>query len=291
MITNAIEKALSKKIGCMQVQGPNETTQGVANQYFKYDTDKGVFFVKTQHSPDITPFAAEARALQLIDETNTIRVPLPNYYGTCKDECFLILENIDLFPHTETSMALLGQQLAQMHMKGKESRFGFDMNNTIGATPQINDWSEEWVEFFREQRLECQLQLIEDRYHDNELLSAAERIIEKLPHYFQGVAITPSLLHGDLWHANTAADKEGQPVVFDPSSYYGHSEADLCMAKMFGGFPPAFFEAYHAVIPQAPGFESRQKLYSLYHALNHYNIFGVGYRKSCLQLLSELLTE
>lgn len=290
MITNAIEKALAIKIGCMQVQGRGEISQGIANQYFRYDTDKGPFFVKTRHSPDITPIAAEARALQLIDETSSLRVPLPNYYGTCKDECFLILEYIELFPHTETSMARLGRQLAKMHLIGTNDRFGFDMNNTIGTTPQINDWCDDWIEFFREQRLECQLQLIDERYHDQELLSSAERILEKLPNFFKGITIAPSLLHGDLWYANTGADKNENPVIFDPASYYGHHEADLCMAEMFGGFPPAFFEAYHEEIPQADGFDTRQKLYRLYHALNHYNIFGIGYRNMCITLIDELLS-
>jgi fructosamine-3-kinase len=290
MITNAIEKALAQKIGCMQVQGRGDITQGIANQYFMYDTDKGKFFVKTRHTTDPTAVAAEARALQLIDETGSLRVPLPNYYGTCKDECFIILQYIELFPHTETSMGRLGRQLAKMHLTGTQDRFGFDADNTIGPTPQVNKWQDDWIKFFREQRLECQQQLIEERYQDQELVSKVERVIEKMPDFFRGITVAPSLLHGDLWHANTAADKEENPVVFDPASYYGHHEADLCMAEMFGGFLPCFFEAYHEVIPRSQGFDKRQKLYRLYHALNHYNIFGVGYRKMCLALIDEILS-
>ena len=59
-------------------------------------------------------------------------------------------------------------------------------------------------------------------------------------------------------------------VIFDAASFYGHSEYDLGIAKMFGGFGQAFFTAYHHVIPKAPGFDQRNELYQLFHYLNHW---------------------
>ena len=53
-------------------------------------------------------------------------------------------------------------------------------------------------------------------------------------------------------------------------------------------FGPAFWGAYHEVLPRAPGFERRQKLYQLYHYLNHFNLFGAGYYSPALRLLTEL---
>lgn len=289
MITNAIEKALAKKIECMQLQGPDETIQGDVNQFFRHETDKGTFFVKTQHTEDINAVAAEAHALQLIDETDTIRVPHPEYFGTCKEETFLIVEYIPLFPHTKKSMALLGEQLAHLHLASKEKRFGFELNNTLGTTQQLNHWSKEWIPFFQKQRLEWQLQIVEEHFQDTELIELGEQVIEKLPSFFEGVSITPSLLHGNLCEDNTATDAEGNPLIFDPASYYGHHEADLCLIDKEKEFSHAFFDAYHAIIPKAKGFEERQNLYSLYHALNNYNTFGIGYRSGSLELIAALL--
>jgi protein-ribulosamine 3-kinase len=49
----------------------------------------------------------------------------------------------------------------------------------------------------------------------------------------------PVILHGDLWSGNTGIDgKSGQPVVYDPASYFGHNEADLGIMHMFGGELP-----------------------------------------------------
>ncbi len=38
--------------------------------------------------------------------------------------------------------------------------------------------------------------------------------------------------------------------VFDPSCVFGHSELDLALGDLFGGFSPAFHEAYHALLPK-----------------------------------------
>lgn len=59
-------------------------------------------------------------------------------------------------------------------------------------------------------------------------------------------------------------------VVFDAASFYGHSEFDLAITRMFGGFDRDFYESYHSLIPKTPGFDSRQDLYLLFHYLNHW---------------------
>ena len=46
-----------------------------------------------------------------------------------------------------------------------------------------------------------------------------------------------------------------------------------------------FWDAYHEVIPRDPGFADRHQIYQLYHYLNHYNLFGGGYRSSCVNIL------
>jgi len=59
-------------------------------------------------------------------------------------------------------------------------------------------------------------------------------------------------------------------VVFDATSFYGHSEYDVSLASMFGGFESSFFTAYHTILPKAPGFETRAILYEAFHYLNHW---------------------
>lgn len=47
----------------------------------------------------------------------------------------------------------------------------------------------------------------------------------------------PVPLHGDLWAGNVCHTSSGG-VIFDPAGYYGHGEADLGIARMFGGESP-----------------------------------------------------
>ncbi len=97
------------------------------------------------------------------------------------------------------------------------------------------------------------------------------------------------LLHGDLWSGNAAADEKGEPIIYDPASYYGHREAEIGMMRMFGGFGPRCEAAYDEVWPLTAGAEQRITLYRLYHELNHLNLFGSSYYQSCISTMESLL--
>jgi len=67
------------------------------------------------------------------------------------------------------------------------------------------------------------------------------------------------------------------PALIDPACYWGWAEADLAMTALFGGFEPAFYEAYIAERPLEQGWRQRFPLYNLYHLLNHLKLFGHAY--------------
>lgn len=60
------------------------------------------------------------------------------------------------------------------------------------------------------------------------------------------------------------------------------------MAELFGGFPQSFYAAYRSGWPLNEGFEQRKPLYSLYHILNHMNLFGRAYLREAEKLLDRL---
>ena len=111
------------------------------------------------------------------------------------------------------------------------------------------------------------------------LLEKGRRLLTLLPDILDGYHPQASLLHGDLWSGNRAADDEGQPVIFDPAVYFGDREADLAMTELFGGFGESFYQAYRAAWPLEDGYEVRKQLYNLYHLLNHFNLFGGVYAR------------
>jgi len=88
--------------------------------------------------------------------------------------------------------------MARLHLVGSHSKFGFHVNNTIGSTPQINDWCDDWIEFFRNHRLRFQVQKIKEAYNDETIETLGLRLEEKLPYLFSNCTIKPALLHGGM---------------------------------------------------------------------------------------------
>ncbi|KAH0980365.1 hypothetical protein GBA52_007542 [Prunus armeniaca] len=262
---------------------------GCINRASHYDTDAGSFFVKTNRSIGPSMFEGEALGLGAMFETGTIRVPKPFKFGPLPTGgSYIIMEFIE-FGSRRSNQSVLGRKLAEMHKAGKsEKGFGFEVNNTVGSTPQINTWSSDWIQFYGEHRLGYQLQLALDQYGDSTIYEKGQRLVKSMGPLFDNVVIEPCLLHGDLWSGNISSDKNGEPVILDPACYYGHSEAEFGMSWC-AGFGGSFYSSYFEVMPKQPGFEKRKDLYMLYHYLNHYNLFGSGYRSSAMSIIDDYL--
>ena len=239
------------------------------------------FFVKTNPGAKSLPgmFVCELEALSLIADADCIRVPRP---VACGDE-FIVLEVYEEGTKADNWHEQLGQQLANLHQKTQALNFGFERDNYLGTTRQPNSWSSSWVDFWRDQRLGWQLHLFEAKVGTNDpLLQLGDRLLAKLEEILSGFEEPPVLLHGDLWSGNASADQNGEPIIFDPASYYGQREAEIGMMRLFGGFGPRCEAAYQEVWPLQDGADERIALYRLYHELNHLNLFGRSYYESCI---------
>ncbi|PIA34158.1 hypothetical protein AQUCO_03800020v1 [Aquilegia coerulea] len=234
-------------------------------------------------------FEGEALGLGAMYETKSIRIPKPFKVGPLPlGGSYVIMEFIE-FGSSRGDQSVLGKKLAEMHKAGKSTKgYGFDVNNTIGSTPQINTWTADWIEFYAEHRLGYQLKLAREQYNDSTIYEKGQRLMKNLGPLFENVVVEPCLLHGDLWSGNISSDKNGEPVILDPACYYGHNEADFGMSWC-AGFGGSFYNSYFEVMPKQPGFEKRRDLYMLYHYLNHYNLFGSGYRSSAMSIIDDYL--
>ena len=248
------------------------------------------FFVKLNAPARADMFAAEAEGLAEVARSHTVRVPQPVCHGANAKASWLVLEHLELRPGDDRSMAQLGRNLARMH-RVTAARYGWRRDNTIGATPQVNTRSGDWIAFWHERRLGYQLKLADAGGHSGRLVADGERLLGALPSFFHGYMPPPSLLHGDLWSGNVGLEAGGDPVIYDPAVYYGDREADLAMTELFGGFPPSFYEAYGASYPLDAGYRVRKLLYNLYHVLNHLNLFGGGYGARAERMIEQLLAQ
>ncbi len=245
------------------------------------------YFVKLNEAGRLAMFKAEAEGLKEMAQTHTVRTPEPVCWGTADGFAYLVLEYLDLGNADSRCQEQLGQQLAEMH-RATGDQFGWRLDNTIGSTPQINSHSSDWQQFWRDYRLGYQLKLA--ARNDRNLMSKGERLMADLGRFFLDYQPLPSLLHGDLWGGNVGAAGL-QPVIFDPAVYYGDREADLAMTELFGGFSSRFYQAYQDTWPLDEGYSVRKTLYNLYHILNHFNLFGGGYRSQAEHMIDKLLSE
>lgn len=263
---------------------------GCINQTHRIEGNGRRFFVKLNNTDSHTMFEAEAAGLQEILGSRTLRVPEPVCWGKNSARAWLVLEYLEMGKGSRSSPAALGLALAAMHRCSSEA-FGWKRDNTIGATPQINNSSSNWIEFWRKYRLGYQLHVAEANGHTGKLQAQGEQLIERLHLFFPASQPVASLLHGDLWSGNYGFDDDAEPVVFDPAVYYGDRETDIAMTELFGGFSDAFYAAYREAYPLDTGYTTRKTLYNLYHVLNHLNLFGGGYLHQAQQMIGKLLAE
>jgi len=262
---------------------------GCINQcYLMRGQDGRQYFLKLNQARHPDMLISESACLDALAATRTLRVPRVITHGVAGRHAFLVLEQMDLHSHGDAR--LLGERLAAMH-RCTAPRFGFAQDNFIGTSPQPNTWTEDWITFWREQRLGHQLRLAASNDYGGKLQTSGEKLLDALPIFFAGYTPQASLLHGDLWSGNHAFLSDGTPVIFDPAAYYGDRECDLAMTELFGGFPAAFYDSYRASFPLDAGYATRHDLYNLYHILNHANLFGGSYVRQAEGMMERLLAE
>lgn len=247
-------------------------------------------FVKSSSLGVTDMYEREVEGLEALAAVGGVRVPRGARAGRAGGRRFLLMEAIATGSAGAGFFRSFGRRLADLHRRSAGIRFGFAHDNYIGATPQPNGWSHDWVDFFRRHRLGHQLDLARrNGLADSELSRLGDRLIERLGEWLDLADEPACLLHGDLWGGNFMVDCDGAPVLIDPACYYGQREAELAMTRLFGGFEEDFYAAYDEAWPLPPGAAERTGIYKLYHLLNHLNLFGGSYRGQCVGLLKRLV--
>lgn len=172
----------------------------------------------------------------------------------------------------------LAAKLARLHTTPapRGATFGFPVPTCCGSTVQDNSWRDSWAEFYAENRLKSILRAsVGSNGPDAELERAVEKVAGTVVPRLLGEGhlkgVVPVVVHGDLWSGNHGRGRIGgkggaEEVVYDPSSVYGHSEYELGIMRMFGGFGSSFWKEYERLVPKAEPkdeWEDRVALYEL----------------------------
>ena len=265
-------------------------------------------------------FEGEHASLNAIHNVVPTLCPKSFGHGKLADssgKSFLVTDFLDLSGRSSgrgsfASGMTLAQKLAKLHTtpapvpEGHDSpQFGFPSATCCGDTPQDNTYTKSWADFYANRRL----RFITNRSKksngaDKQLESLVEQtctiVVPRLigdSHLNNGKGVTPVVVHGDLWSGNASRGKlpgmtEPEDVIFDSSACYAHSEFELGIMKMFGGFGGKFLKDYHNLVPKTEPVdqcEDRIALYELYHHLNHYALFGGGYKTGAANIMKRLI--
>lgn len=253
------------------------------------------YFMKTGRGTGAgTMFRGEHASLNAIHSVVPSLCPGSLAHGILEDSspggAYLVTDFLDMNSHPSTKSSdqdsgmSLAQKLAKLHSTPapipdgfSKPMFGFPVPTCCGDTEQENDYAESWADFYAERRLLAILKKSERANGKDDALRTLveETVAETVPrllgdgHLNGGERVRPAVVHGDLWSGNKGRGRIGgkgslEDVVFDPSACYAHSEYELGIMRMFGGFDGSFLTEYHKLCPKTEPVEEYEDRVSLY---------------------------
>lgn len=228
----------------------------------------------------------EASMLTYLRENS--KLPVPKIYYS--NEHVIIMEFIDTqYSADERAHRNTAELLAELH-KVQAPMFGFESDTLIGSLRQPNKQTDNWCDFFTQQRLLYMAgEALRENKIDAKFMKQIEKLAGKLPQYIKGGA-KPSLIHGDAWSGNILFGPGKVLAFLDPAIYYADPEMELAFVRAFGSFGDSFFLRYNDINPIAPDFEDvRGPIYSLYPLLVHARLFGTSYARKAQRIVEKFV--
>lgn len=290
-LKNSVESHLSE---CfeekVEIKNIETIGGGCINHASKLETNVGDFFLKWNSNCKVDLFLREAESLHELEKASSQDLIIPKVFCTKELDstpAFLVQQYLPSNFAKNNQEEMLGRGLATIH-KYTNEKFGFYTNNYCGATIQNNQFQNNWLEFFRDNRLRFLLNLIQQKSPlPNSELKVYDKLLDRIERLIPKDSI-PTLIHGDLWSGNYMNTNYGGALI-DPAVYYADREMEFAIITMFGGFSQTFYGAYNETNPLSHDWRSRNKLYQLYHVLNHYYLFGGLYQAEALTIARSFL--
>jgi len=287
IIQLCIEKLATHYDSLVRLIDSRSVGGGCINNSVRISTSVGDFFLKWNASAPTDMFMKEAIGLNEMSLAGSSLI-IPKVIWSKESDDFpglLLMEYLQPSGNSSAFDERLGRGIAQLHRK-TASAFGFHNSNYCGTTLQDNTWTESWPKFFAQRRIWSLVQQIKTtRGMSSEELRNYEKLVNRIP-LILSHSTQSSLIHGDLWSGNYMYTANG-PALIDPACYYADREMELGMMKLFGGFSSTVWGAYQEEFPLPQGWKERNRLYQLYHVLNHYLLFGVSYGQQALEIAKE----
>lgn len=203
------------------------------------DGAQRTYFIKVE-SQDVgrDMLSSEHESMKAIHNVTPDFVPEPIAWGkyeSIPDTYFLLTEFRDMRPDMPDPDKFAAR-LSALHQDSEspEGKFGFHTRTHAGNIPQYTEWEDSWEVFFTKSMRQALDLEIEAKGNDPEceelIPTLFNTVIPRLlrPLESDGCRVKPSLIHGDLWFANSGIDADtDEPLVFDACCFYAHNECEL----------------------------------------------------------------
>ncbi len=172
----------------------------------------------------------------------------------------------------------------------KNDSFGFEFDTQIGGLKLDNKRNNNWVNFYRDNRLGKIYELInlKDKM-DESINNKIEKLLKRLENFIpQSPQI--SLLHGDLWEGNILFNNKKFVGFIDPGSFYGHNELEVAYLRWFNPkfIDEDFLVKYHNIINVDKEYLNYEPIYQLYYSLLNVYLWDRAYIKDVTRLLDKI---
>ncbi len=179
--------------------------------------------------------------------------------------------------------------IISLHSKKSED-YGFSFDTQIGGLRQINSNSKNWLEFYRDKRLNYIFDLVnKNQPMDETINTKIDLLIKKIDNFIPNQP-TPSLLHGDLWEGNILFKNKKFVGFIDPGSFYGHNELEVSYLRWFNPkfINVNFLDKYNDHIKIDKYYLEYEPIYQLYYSLLNVYLWDRSYIEDVRKLLEKI---
>ena len=172
----------------------------------------------------------------------------------------------------------------------KSEGYGFSFDTQIGGLRQINSSSKNWLEFYRDKRLNYIFDLVnKNQPMDETINTKIDLLIKKIDNFIPNKP-TSSLLHGDLWEGNILFKNKKFVGFIDPGSFYGHNELEVSYLRWFNPkfIDENFLDKYSDHIKIDKYYLEYEPIYQLYYSLLNVYLWDRSYIEDVRKLLEKI---